>query len=121
MPVQLISDGMALERNTVYVIPPNCELTLQDRAFHLTKISKPRGWPRVITVFLKSLAKGWNGRPVAVILSGLDSDGSDALRSVKAAGGVTFVQKPETAAHPDMPQSAIDTEEIAHKLAEIAC
>jgi two-component system chemotaxis response regulator CheB len=128
MRVQLISNGMAVERNHVYVIPPNCELTLRDNAFHLGTITKPFGWPRVITVFLKSTAETWTGRPVAVILSGVGSDGADALRSIKAAGGVTFVQKRETAQHPDMPQNAIDTgfvdfelspEEIAHELVRI--
>src|SRR5436190_1559156 len=86
MPVQLILDGMPVERNHVYVVPPNCELALCDNAFHLVTISKPFGWPRVITAFLKSAAKTWRGKPVAVILSGLDSDGADALRDIKAAG-----------------------------------
>lgn len=128
MPVQLIVDGMSVEPNHVYVVPPNCELTLCDSAFHLVTISKPFGWPRVITAFLKSAAATWRGKPVAVILSGLDADGADALRDIKAAGGVTFVQKRETAQHPDMPQSAINTgyvdfelspEEIAYELARI--
>jgi len=128
MSVQLILNGMSVERNHVYVVPPNCELTLCDNAFHLVTISKPFGWPRVITAFLKSAAETWKGKPVAVILSGLDSDGADALRDIKAAGGVTFVQKRETAQYPDMPQSAIDTgyvdfelspEEIAYELARI--
>ena len=129
MQVELITDGMAVVQNHIYVIPPNCELTLRDHTFRVTHISKTYGWPRVITVFLKSMAKTWTGRPIAVILSGLDSDGADALRSIKAAGGVTFVQKPETAEHPDMPLSAIDTgcvdfeltpEEIARELTRIA-
>jgi two-component system chemotaxis response regulator CheB len=123
--VKFIADGMPVERNHIYVIPPNCELTLCDDAFHLGAISKPFGWPRVITVFLKSAAETWTGKVVAVILSGVGLDGADALRSIKAAGGITFVQKRDTAQHPDMPQSAIDTgfvdfelspEEIAHEL-----
>jgi two-component system, chemotaxis family, protein-glutamate methylesterase/glutaminase len=90
--------------------------------------SKPFGWPRVLTVFLKSMAEHWTGRPVAVVLSGAGSDGADALESIKAAGGVTFVQKRETAAHPDMPQNALATgfvdfelspEDIAQELVRI--
>ena len=128
MRVLLIIDGMPIERNHVYVIPSNCELTLQDEHFHLGEITKPFGWPRVLTVFLKSMAEHWPGTPVAVVLSGADGDGSDALESIKAAGGVTFVQKRETAAHPDMPQSALATgfvdfelspEEIAQELVRI--
>jgi two-component system, chemotaxis family, protein-glutamate methylesterase/glutaminase len=128
MRVLLITDGMLIERNHVYVIPSNCELTLQDEHFHLAEISKPFGWPRVLTVFLKSMAEHWMGRPVAVVLSGADSDGSEALESIKAAGGVTFVQKRETAEHPDMPQNALATgfvdfelspEEIAQEMVRI--
>lgn len=128
MPVVLVREGMPLERNHVYVIPPNCDLTLSADAFHLSALSKPYGWPRVITIFLESLAKHWTGQPIAVILSGLDSDGAEALRSIKAAGGITFAQKRSTAPFPDMPQSALDTgfvdfeltpEEIAHQLVRI--
>jgi chemotaxis response regulator CheB len=128
MRVLLITDGMLIERNHVYVIPSNCELTLQDEHFHLGEISKPFGWPNVLTIFLKSMAEHWMGMPVAVVLSGAGGDGSDALNSIKAADGVTFVQKRETAAHPDMPQTALATgfvdfelspEEIAQELVRI--
>ena len=129
MPVQLITTGLSLERDHVYVIPHNRDLTLDDGVFQLAPLSKPSGFPRVITVFLKSLARNWKGQPVAVILSGLDSDGVEALRSVKEAGGITFAQEPETAPHPDMPDNAIDSgcvdfilppEGIARELVKIA-
>jgi two-component system chemotaxis response regulator CheB len=128
MPVELITQGMLPERNHVYVIPPNCDLTLRDGAFHLETLSKPHGWPNVVTIFLESLASSWKGCRAAVILSGLDSDGAAALRSIKAGGGVTFAQKPETAKFPSMPENAIDTgfvdytltpEEIAQELVRI--
>jgi chemotaxis response regulator CheB len=116
MRVQLITKGMSLQQNHLYVIPPNCDLTLRDEAFRLSGLSKPNGWPNVITVFLKSLAKTWTGKPVAVILSGSGSDGAAALGAIKAAGGITFAQKPETAEFPEMPQSAIDTGFVDFKL-----
>jgi two-component system, chemotaxis family, protein-glutamate methylesterase/glutaminase len=128
MRVLLITDGMLIEQNHVYVIPANCELTLEDGHFHLDDLSKPWGSPNVITVFLKSIAEHWTGKPVAVVLSGTGADGSDALQSIKAAGGVTFVQKLETAAHPEMPDNALATgfvdfelspEEIAQELVRI--
>ena len=56
IPVEIIEDGNAIEPNHIYIIPPNCELTLADGIFRLAQISKPLGWPRVITVFLESLA-----------------------------------------------------------------
>lgn len=129
MPVQVISERMPLRLNHVYVIPPNCDLTLLDSAFHLSPLSKPWGWPNVITIFLESLAREWKGQAVAVILSGMGSDGVAALRVIKEAGGITFAQKIETAEYPEMPRSAIDSgfvdfvlspESIAHELTRIA-
>jgi chemotaxis response regulator CheB len=70
-------------------------------------ISKPWGWPDVITVFMHSLTKNWDGKLIAVIVSGYDGDGADALCSIKKVGGITIAQKPETAKQPDMPESAI--------------
>ncbi len=68
MRVLLIADGMRIERKHVYVIPSNCELGLHAGHFRLGDISKPFGWPRVLTAFLKSMAEHWMGRPVAVVL-----------------------------------------------------
>jgi chemotaxis response regulator CheB len=61
----------------------------------------------VITVFLRSLAQHWNGKLIAVIVSGYDGDGADALCAIRRVGGVTIAQKLETAQQPDMPESAI--------------
>jgi chemotaxis response regulator CheB len=83
----------------------------------------------VITVFLRSLTRYWDGKLIAVIVSGYDGDGAAALCGIQEAGGVTIAQKPATAKQPDMPESAIDTgcinfvlspEEIAAKIVEIA-
>jgi chemotaxis response regulator CheB len=70
-------------------------------------ISKPRGWPDVITVFLRSLTQNWNGQLIAVIVSGYDGDGAAALCGIKDIGGITIAQTPDTAGQPDMPESAI--------------
>jgi chemotaxis response regulator CheB len=61
MQTHLITAGMSVERNHVYVVPPNCDLTLHDGAFHLNALSKPFGWPNRITIFLNSLAENWKG------------------------------------------------------------
>ena len=98
-------------------------------AFRLKPISKPRGWPDVITVFMQSLTRHWEGELVAVIVSGYDGDGAAALGGIKDAGGTTIAQKPETAMHPDMPDSAIASgcidfvlspEDIARQIVRIA-
>ena len=129
MPVELISDRLAIEPNRVFIIPENRDLHVENDEFHLKPISKPRGWPDVITVFLRSLTQYWDGKLVAVIVSGYDGDGADALRGIKEVGGITIAQKLSTAAQPDMPQTAIDTgcvdfvltpEEIALEIRRIA-
>jgi len=107
MPVDLISEGLDLQPNHVFIIPPLRDLHVLDGEFRLKPISKPRGWPDVITVFLRSLTENWDGQLIAVIVSGYDGDGANALCGIKDVGGITLAQKPETAGQPDMPASAI--------------
>jgi chemotaxis response regulator CheB len=78
-----------------------------DGQFRLMPVSKPRGWPDVITVFLRSLTEHWEGKLIAVIVSGYDGDGAAALCGIREVGGITIAQRPDTAKHPDMPESAI--------------
>lgn len=107
MPVHLITEDLEIEPNQVFIIPSNRDLHVDDAGFHLAPISKPRGWPDVITVFLRSLSLNWEGKIVAVIVSGYDGDGAQALSEIKAVGGITIAQLPSTAKQPDMPNSAI--------------
>ena len=79
MPVELITDHLKLEPNHVFIIPAGRDLHVFDGQFELKPVSKPRGWPDVITVFLRSLAKHWDGQIIAVIVSGLDGDGAEAM------------------------------------------
>jgi chemotaxis response regulator CheB len=129
MPVQLITEGLDLRPNHVFIIPPQRDLHVRDGQFRLEPISKPRGWPDVITVFLRSLTKNWDGQLIAVIVSGYDGDGADALCGIKDVGGITIAQKLETAGQPDMPASAIASgcidfvlspEDVAHEIIRIA-
>jgi two-component system chemotaxis response regulator CheB len=107
MPVTLISEGLHIKPNCVFIIPAQRDLHVLDRAFRLKPISKPRGWPDVITVCLRSMARNWHGKLIAVIVSGFDGDGADALCEIRDVGGVTIAQRLETAGEPDMPASAI--------------
>jgi two-component system, chemotaxis family, protein-glutamate methylesterase/glutaminase len=129
MPVELITEGLVRRPNRVFIIPAQRDLHVLDGEFRLKPISKPRGWPDVITVFLRSLTEHWGGKLIAVIVSGYDGDGAASLCGIKEAGGVTIAQKLETAGQPDMPQSAIASgcidfvlspEDIAQKIAQIA-
>jgi chemotaxis response regulator CheB len=129
MPVELITENLVVEPNRVFIIPANRDLHVEDGEFHLKPISKPRGWPDVITVFLRSLTDYWDGKLIAVIVSGYDGDGAAALCGIKEVGGITIAQKLSTATQPDMPESAIDTgcidfvlspEDIAKEIVRIA-
>ena len=109
MPVELISDRLLIEPNRVFIIPENRDLHAEGGEFRLMPISKLRGWPDVITVFLRSLVAHWDGKLVAVIVSGYDGDGAAALCAIQQVGGITLAQKLETAMQPEMPQSAMAT------------
>lgn len=109
MPVELITDHLRIQPNRVFIIPEQRDLHVMGGNFHLKPISKPRGWPDVITVFLRSLAEHWEGKLIAVIVSGYDGDGAEALRGIKDVGGITIAQRLDTALQPDMPESAIAT------------
>jgi chemotaxis response regulator CheB len=129
MPVELITERLLIEPNHVFIIPEKRDLHVLDEEFRLKPISKPRGWPDVITVFLRSLTQHWDGKLIAVIVSGYDGDGAAALCGIKEVGGITIAQKPETAGQPDMPESAmasgcidfvLSPEDIAKEIIRIA-
>jgi len=107
MPVELITERLSIVPNHVFIIPEQRDLHVLDGEFRLKPISKPRGWPDVITVFLRSLTEFWDGKLIAVIVSGYDGDGAAALGGIKEVGGITIAQKLDTAEQPDMPESAI--------------
>ena len=129
MPVELITERLLIEPNHVFIIPEKRDLHVLDEEFRLKPISKPRGWSDVITVFMRSLTENWDGKLIAVIVSGYDGDGAAALSGIKEVGGITIAQKPDTAGQPDMPESAIASghvdfilspEDIAKKIVRIA-
>jgi two-component system chemotaxis response regulator CheB len=129
MPVSLITEKLDILPNHVFIIPAQRDLHVLNGEFRLKPTSKPQGWPDVITVFLRSLAEHWDGKLIAVIVSGYDGDGAAALCEIKAVGGTTIAQKLDTATQPDMPKSAIASgcidfilspEEIAGQIIKIA-
>ena len=129
MPVELITDRLDIKPDHVFIIPEKRDLHVLDDEFLLKPISKPWGWPDVITVFLRSITQNWDGKLIAVIVSGYDGDGAAALCGIKEVGGITIAQKPDTAVQPDMPESAIASgcidfvlspEDIAKEIIRIA-
>ncbi|MCM8625699.1 EAL domain-containing protein [Accumulibacter sp.] len=109
MPVRDIEDGMLPEPNTVYITPPNRNLTLLDGHFRLVEPARESMPKPSVNRFFASLAEDVGESTIGIILSGTGSDGAAGIHAIKAAGGFTFSQDPDTAKYSGMPQSAIDT------------
>jgi two-component system chemotaxis response regulator CheB len=87
MPVELITERLLIRPNRVFIVPEKRDLHVLGEEFRLKPISKPRGWPDVITVFLRSLTQHWDGKLIAVIVSGYDGDGARGALRHKRSGG----------------------------------
>jgi len=107
MPVIEVREGMAVQPNHVYVIPPNADMSVVDGVLHLSPLAADRARRMPIDMFLRSLADDQQGRAIGVILSGTASDGTLGLQAIKALGGVTFAQDDASAKYSAMPRSAI--------------
>ena len=108
MPVCTAADGMQVEPNHVYVIPPGKDMVIGDGVLQLSPRTQPRGIHRPIDHFLRSLAEEHGFKSIGVILSGMGSDGSLGIEEIKAAGGITFAQD-RSADQTSMPTHAIAT------------
>src|SRR5439155_8621491 len=106
-PVIEVREGMAVQPNHVYVIPPNADMSVVDGVLHLSPLAADRARRMPIDMFLRSLADDQQGRAIGVILSGTASDGTLGLQAIKALGGVTFAQDDASAKYSAMPRSAI--------------
>jgi two-component system, chemotaxis family, CheB/CheR fusion protein len=107
MPVLQVEDGMRVAPDHVYVIPPNCEMTIADGVLHLGSRQERRSSNTTIDTFLRSLAVGHGSDAIGVILSGTASDGTHGLAAIKGEAGITFAQEPTSAKYDGMPVSAI--------------
>jgi two-component system CheB/CheR fusion protein len=107
MPVVQVTEGMRLEPDHVYVIPPNCEMTITEWVLHLGSRQERRSANTTIDTFLRSLALAHGSDTIGVILSGTASDGTHGLAAIKGEAGITFAQEPTSAKYDGMPVSAI--------------
>jgi two-component system, chemotaxis family, CheB/CheR fusion protein len=108
IPVTQVTEGIAVERNHIYIIPPNADMVIRNGALRLSARSLTHGQHRPIDQFLISLAEDCGDRAIAVILSGTASDGTSGCLAVKAVGGITFAQDEATAKYTSMPRSAVE-------------
>src|ERR1700733_3918043 len=109
MKVFQVKDRTLTQPDCVYVIPPNKDMSILHGVLHLLEPASPRGLRLPIDFFLRSLAQDRQEQSIAVILSGMGSDGTLGLRAIKEKGGVVLVQAPATAKFDGMPRSAIDS------------
>ena len=109
MTVHEVVDGMAVEPNTVYVIPPNRNMALLHGTLHLLEQSEIPGVRTPIDFFFRSLAEDRKEEAICIVLSGTGTEGAMGLRAVKGEGGMVMVQEPESAKYDGMPRNAIAT------------
>jgi two-component system CheB/CheR fusion protein len=107
IPVREATATARVEPNVVYVIAPNCELTVKGGALHLEQPGEPRGLRLPIDVLFSSLAREQGERAIGVVLSGMGADGTLGLQAIRGQGGLTLVQQPESARFDSMPRNAI--------------
>jgi two-component system CheB/CheR fusion protein len=109
MPVVEAEDGLAIEPDTVFVIPPNADMGIHNGKLLLLSPAKPNGYRLPIDYFFQSLAEDQWNKAVGIVFSGMGSDGETGLRMIKEKLGLVMVQDPETAQYNSMPRAAIHT------------
>jgi len=128
LPVLEVVNNTRVEPNHVYVIPPNRNMTIEDRILKLRPRNRTNGQHRQIDHFFESLAADQGHQAIGVILSGTATDGTLGLQAIKGADGITFAQD-ESAKYDSMPRSAVAAgdvdfvlppEKIAKEIARIA-
>ncbi|MDP2212012.1 MAG: chemotaxis protein CheB [Candidatus Aquicultor sp.] len=129
MPVSEVKDGMQVEPNHVYVIPPDTVMRISHGVLKLTPRDQTHGLYLPIDYFFRSLVEDDGGIAIGVVLSGTGSDGAEGLKAIKAQNGITFAQDLDSAEQDGMPKSASATgavdfvmtpQEIAQELARLA-
>lgn len=112
MPVRQVNETTAIEKNTVYIISPAHDLTMNDGFLSVTPADRQPGAHIAIDLFFRDLADVHRDRAFCLVLSGTGSDGAVGLSRIKEQGGVTLVQTPEDAEFDGMPRAAIDTQMV---------
>ena len=109
MQVFEVEDGVEVQPNCAYIIPPNCDMAFLNGTLQLLEPSSPRGQRLPIDFFFRSLAQDQHELAICIVLSGTGSDGTMGLRAIKGEGGMAMAQTPESTEYDGMPRSAINT------------
>ncbi|GGA70860.1 chemotaxis protein CheR [Arenimonas soli] len=116
MQVFEVDDGMVVQPDCVYIIPPNHDMAFLNGTLQLLEPSSPRGQRLPIDFFFRSLAQDLGQRAIGIVLSGTGSDGSQGVRAIKGSGGMVMVQSPDSTEFDGMPLSAIATGLVDYQL-----
>ncbi|RUX00114.1 chemotaxis protein CheR, partial [Mesorhizobium sp. M8A.F.Ca.ET.023.01.1.1] len=117
MQVAQVVDGMRIVSDRVYVIAPDTDLKISDGGLHVSRPAEVRGNRHPVDVLFRSLASDQRKRAIAIVLSGTGSNGTEGLKDIRAEGGMSLIQAPETAKFDGMPRSAIAANLADHVLA----
>src|SRR6185295_12346362 len=109
MPVSEAIQGLKVEPNHVYVIPPNVKLAIAEGILQITPRAEGRALHLPIDYFFRALAEDQKTKAVGIVLSGTGSDGTQGIREIKAMGGITFAQDEHSARYGGMPHSAAES------------
>ena len=109
MPVVQVEESMPVRPNHVYVIPPNKDMSILHGILHLTDVAAPRGVRAPIDLFFRHLAEDQEDRAVAIIMSGMGTDGTLGIKAIKEHLGLALAQDARSAKYDSMPKSAIGT------------
>ena len=116
MQVFEVVDGMQVQHNCAYIIPPNCDMAFLNGTLQLLPPAAPRGQRLPIDFFFRSLAQDQHERAICIVLSGTGSDGTLGLRAIKGAGGMAMAQNPASTEYDGMPRSALATGLVDYEL-----
>ena len=116
MTVFEVEDGMTVQPNCAYIIPPNRDMAFLNGTLHLLEPASPRGQRLPIDFFFRSLAQDQHERAICIVLSGTGSDGTLGVRAIKGEGGMVMVQNPASTEYDGMPRSALGTGLVDYEL-----
>ncbi|MFA6016063.1 MAG: chemotaxis protein CheB [Gallionellaceae bacterium] len=109
MQVFEVEDGMPVQINCAYIIPPNYDMAFINGTLQLLEPSAPRGQRLPIDFLFRSLAQDQHERAIGIVLSGTGSDGTLGIRAIKGEGGMVMAQTLDSAEFDGMPHSAVAT------------
>ncbi|MEI8079391.1 MAG: chemotaxis protein CheB, partial [bacterium] len=116
MQVFEVEDGMVVQPNCAYIIPPNRDMTFLNGTLQLMEPAAPRGRRLPIDFFFRSLAQDQHERAIGIVLSGTGSDGTLGVRDIKGEGGMVMAQTPASTEYDSMPRNAIATGLVDYEL-----